>query len=235
MFVVEDGSREQAGERKSEETLAATAGIYAANSHYWPPIGVDRVDLYLTSVVSHRMLDATSARFQTAANEMLQYFTVSHGGVLRGDKPICAGLYTIYAHNRVHYWEGLTFGGMVSITAHYAYTHVAITSPAPIFVLMGNGDPIQHLLFDELMAAVARHRAEAHETDAEYARRLAKADPYALFLASLGTLHRMARHGPPSMAGDSHLEVQRAVQRMIDAVRKQDGWPTHVPQLEDLL
>ncbi len=235
MFLVEDRNREHAGERKTEENLAATAGIYATNSHYWPPIGVDRVDLYLTSTASHRLLDAASARFQSAANEMLQYFTVSHGGVLRGDKPICAGLYTIYAHNRVHFWEGLTFGGTISTTAHYAYTHVALTSPAPIFVLMGNGDPIQHLLFDELMAAVARHRAEVHESDSEYARRLAKADPYELFLASLGKLHTMARHGPPSMAGDRHLEVQRAVQRMIDAVRKLDGWPAHVPQLEDLL
>jgi hypothetical protein len=235
MFLVDDRTREQAGDHKAEETLAATAGIYAANSHYWPPIGVDRVDLYLTSSAGRRLLDVASARFQSAANEVLQYFTVSHGGVLRGDKPICAGLYTIYAHNRVHYWEGITFGGTISITARYAYTRVAITSPAPIFVLMGNGDPIQHLLFDELMAAVARHRAEAHESDSEYARRLAKADPYALFLASLGTLHSMAWHGPPSMAGDRHLEVQRAVQRMIDAVCKQDGWPAHVPHLEDLL
>jgi hypothetical protein len=235
MFLVEDRKAADLDERAFEEKLAAAAGIYAANSHYWPPIGVDRVDLYLTSSAGHRLLDATSARFQTAANEVLQYFTVSHGGALRGDKPVCAGLYTVYAHNRVHYWEGLTFGGMVSITARYAYTHVAITSRAPIFVLMGNGDPIQHLLFDELMAAVARHRAEAHESDSEYARRLAKADPYALFLASLGTLHDMARHGPPSMAGSQHVEVQRAVQRMIDAVRKQDGWPAQLPQLQDLL
>ena len=49
MFLVEDHNREHAGERKTEENLAATAGIYATNSHYWPPIGVDRVDLYLTS------------------------------------------------------------------------------------------------------------------------------------------------------------------------------------------
>jgi hypothetical protein len=235
MFFVEDHSRESAGDRKSEEILATTAGIYATNSHYWPPIGVDRADLYLTSTPSCRLLDAASVRFQSAANDVLQYFTVTHSGALRGNRPICAGLYCIYAHNRVHYWEGVTFGGMISVTAHYSYTHVALTSPAPIFVLMGNGDPIQHLLFDELMAAVARHRAKAHESDSEYARRLAKADPYALFLASLGTLHTMARHGPPSMVGANHIEVQRAVQRMIDAVRKQDGWPAHVPQLEDLL
>lgn len=235
MFLVEDRLRAEEGDRQVQEQLAAKAGIYAANSHYWPPIGVDRIDIFLTARPANRLLDVASARFQSAAGEVLQYFTVSHGGALRGDKPICAGLYTLYAHNRVHYWEGITFGGMVSITAHFAYTHVAITSPAPIFVLMGNGDPIQHLLFDELMAAVARHRAEVHESDNEYARRLAKADPYALFLAALETLHRMAHHGPPSMAGANHLEVQRAVQRMIDAVRKQDGWPSAVPHLEDLL
>jgi hypothetical protein len=235
MYLVEERGRADSTDRHSEENQAAAAGIYAATSHYWPPIGVDRVDLYLTPRASHRLLDAASARFQSAANEVLQYFTVTHNGALRGDKPICAGLYTIYEHNRVHFWEGLTFGGIVHITVHYAYTHVAITSPAPIFVLTGNGDPIQHLLFDELMAAIARHRAEAHETDSEYARRLAKADPYNLFLASLGTLHALARHGPPSMSGSRHIEVQRTVQRMIDAVRKQDGWPEHIPQLEDLL
>jgi hypothetical protein len=234
MFLVEERDG-RSGELRHDEDAAAKAGIYAENSHYWPPIGVDRVDLYLTALPGHRLLDARSVRFQSAANEVLQYFTINHPSAIRGERAVCAGLYTIYSHNRVHYWQGLTFGGKVRITAQYAFTHVALTSPAPIFVLMGDADPIQHLLFDELMAAIARHRAEAHESDAEYARRLSRADPYTLFLASLGTLHTLARHGAPSMAGDSHLEVQRSVQRMIDAVRKQDGWPEHVPHLEDLL
>jgi hypothetical protein len=85
------------------------------------------------------------------------------------------------------------------------------------------------------MAVVARHRAEAHESDGEYARRLAHVEPYTLFLAALSKLHTLARHGPPSMSGANHFEVQRAVQRMIDAVRKLDGWPEHVPPLEDLV
>lgn len=231
MFLVEEHVLLASEERQSAEK----AGIYAAVSHYWPPIGVDRVDLYLTATPSRRLLDVRSVRFQSAANEVLQYFTVSHNGAVRGDRPICAGLYTCYNHNHTHYWEGLTFGGMVHITAQYAYTHVAITSPAPIFILMGDADPIQHLLFDELMAVVARHRAEAHESDGEYARRLACADPYQLFLSAIAKLHALVKHGPPSLAGDRHIEVQRAVQRMIDAVRKQDGWPDHVPALEDLV
>lgn len=233
MFLTEEHVIQQKEERQSAEK----AGIYAAPSRYWPPIGVDRVDLYLTASASagHRLFDVRSARFQSAANEVLQYFTVSHNGAVRGDRLICAGLYTCYDHNHTHYWEGLTFGGAVHITAQYAYTHVAITSPAPIFILMGDADPIQHLLFDEMMAAVARHRAEAHESDSEYARRLSRADPYQLFLAALSKLHSLVRHGPPSMAGDRHIEVQRAVQRMLDAVRKLDGWPEHVPPLEDLV
>jgi hypothetical protein len=231
MFLVEDHVIEGSQERQSAEK----AGIYAVTSRYWPPIGVDRVDLYLTAAASQRLLDVRSARFQSAANEVLQYFTVSHNGAVRGDRTICAGLYTCYNHNHTHFWEGLTFGGAVHITAHYAYTHVAITSPAPIFILMGDADPIQHLLFDELMAVVARHRAEAHESDGEYARRLAHVEPYTLFLAALSKLHTLARHGPPSMSGANHFEVQRAVQRMIDAVRKLDGWPEHVPPLEDLV
>lgn len=231
MFLVEDHVASAGQERQSAEK----AGIYAAVSHYWPPIGVERVDLYLTAAASHRLLDVRSARFQSAANEVLQYFTVTHGGAVRGDRSICAGLYTCYNHNHTHFWEGLTFGGLVHITAQYAYTHVAITSPAPIFILMGDADPIQHLLFDELMAVVARHRAEAHESDGEYARRLACAAPYQLFLAALVKLHTLVKHGSPSLAGNNHLEVQRAVQRMIDAVHKQDGWPDHIPALEDLV
>ena len=231
MFLVEEHVIEQSQERQSAEK----AGIYAVVSRYWPPVGVDRVDLYLTASASHRLFDVRSARFQSAANEVLQYFTISHNGAVRGDRPICAGLYTCYDHNHTRYWQGLTFGGLVHITAHYAYTHVAITSPAPIFILVGDADPIQHLLFDELMAVVARHRAEAHESDGEYARRLACADPYQLFLSALSKLHALAKHGPPSMAGPGHFEVLRTVQRMIDAVRKLDGWPDHVPPLEDLL
>ena len=233
MFLVEEHVIQQREERQSAEK----AGIYAVPSRYWPPIGVDRVDLYLTASASagRRLLDVRSARFQSAANEVLQYFTVSHNGSVRGERTICAGLYTCYDHNHIHYWEGLAFGGLVQVTAQYAYTHVAITSPAPIFILTGDADPIQHLMFDEMMAAVARHRAEAHESDNEYARRLAHADPYLLFLAALSKLHALAQHGSPSMAGPRHIEVQRAVQRMLDAVRKHDGWPEHVPPLEDLV
>ncbi len=231
MFLVEDHVVLAKEERQSAEK----AGIYAEVSHYWPPIGVHRVDLYLTAAPSHRLLDVRSARFQSAANGVLHSFTVSHSGAVRGDRPLCAGLYTCYNHNHTHFWEGLTFGGMVHITAQYAYTHVAITSPAPIFILMGDADPIQHLLFDELMGAVACHRAEAHESDGEYARRLSCADPYQLFLAALARLHALVTHGPPSLAGNNHLQVPRAVQRMIDAVCKQDGWPDHVPALEELV
>ena len=75
----------------------------------------------------------------------------------------------------------------------------------------------------------------AHETDAEYARRLASVDPYTLFLASLGTLDELTRHGPPSMSWERHVEVRRTVQRMLDAVRKHDGWPEHLARLEELV
>ncbi len=231
MFLVAERVSDQCQERE----LADKAGIYAVTSRYWPPIGVERMDLYLTPLASHRLFDAHSVRLQSAVNEVLQYFTVSHSGSVRGRRPICAGLFTIYDHNHTHYWEGLSFGGTVTVTVHYAYTQVVLTSPAPIFFLIGDADPIQHLLFDEIMANVARHRAEAHESDAEYARRLARADPYMLFLAALNSLHKMARRGPPSMSGNHHIEVQRAVQRMIDAVRKLDGWPEQAPQMEDLL
>lgn len=231
MFLIEDKVNTLA----EEASAAERGGVYAVISHYWPPIGVDRLDLYLTNIPRHRLYDVRSARFQSAANDVVQYFTISHPTVVRGSKPICPGLFTIYAQGGLHFWEGLTFGGTVTITGRINYTHVEVASPAPIFVLAGDADPIQHLLFDELMAAIARHRAEVHESDAEYARRLAAVDPYQLFLASLHTMDELSRHGAPSLIGSHHVEVRRAVQRMLDAVRKADGWPAHVARLEELV
>jgi hypothetical protein len=70
MLLVEDHVIEQNQERQ----LAEKASIYAAVSRYWPPIGVERVDLYLTAAAGHRLLHMRSARFQSAANEVIHYF-----------------------------------------------------------------------------------------------------------------------------------------------------------------
>lgn len=224
----------QAPDKASEPEIAARTGVYARRSRYTPPIGYARLDLYLTSVATRRMFDARSVRLQSATNETLQSFTLSHGSPLRGERPICAGLFTVYAHN-THFWEGLTFGGTVTISVHHPYTHVEMVSPAPIFVMNGETDPVQHLLIDELMAFVARHRAESHLSDSEYARHLAQTEPYQLFLSALRKLDDMVKHGTPSMGANNHPEVKRIVQRMIASVRQTDGWPANVPELGDLI
>lgn len=216
-------------------TAAARTGAYAHPSRYQPPIGYGKIDLFLTGTPGHRLFDARAARFQAAANEVLQYFTVSASPMARGERIICAGLFTIYSHKATQFWEGLSFGGKVTISSQVQFTHVAIESPAPIFVMMGVPDPVQHLLIDELMAHVARHRAERHESDAEFARHLATTDPYTLFLSALASFAEMLKHGPPSMNGANHPEVQRTVRRMIEAVKRADGWPEQVPPLDDLL
>lgn len=239
MFLVmepADASVHHANPVKTDEQAEATrSGVYVHASRYRPEIGCSKIDLFLTRTANQRLFDARSARFQSAMNDVVQYFTISHPTVLRGSRPICAGLFTIYAHNQVHFWEGLTFGGTVTITSHYQYTHVEVESPAPIMVLMGESNPIQHLLFDEIMAAIARHRSEIRESDSDFAHHLAAADPYQLFLGALTTLQVLVKHGTPSMSGSEHLEVQRAVQRMVTAVRDTDGWPTDVPLLESML
>jgi hypothetical protein len=216
-------------------SAAARTGAYASPSRYQPPIGYGKIDLFLTSTPCRRLFDARSARFQSATNDVLQYFTVSASPMARGVRTICAGLFTVYSHRTTQFWEGLSFGGTVTITSQYEYTHVTIDSPAPIFVLLGVADPVQRLLFDELMAHVARHRAERRESDAEFARRLATTDPYVLFLAVLDSFATMVKHGPSAMNGSLHPEVQRAVQRMIDAVKRADGWPAHITTLNELL
>jgi len=216
-------------------SAAARTGAYAHPSRYRPPIGYGKIDLFLTSTPGRRLFDARSARFQSAANDMLQYFTVGASPMARGNRAICAGLFTVYSHRMTQFWEGLSFGGTVNITSQYEYTHVTIDSPAPIIALLGIADPTQRLLFDELMAHVARHRAERRESDAEFARRLATTDPYVLFLAVLDSFAAMVKRGPSAMSRSLHPEVQRTVQRMIDAVKRADGWPAHITTLNELL
>ncbi len=239
MFLVmepADASVNHANPVKTDDQAdALRAGVYVHASRYRPPIGYSKIDLFLTKIPSQRLFDVRSARFQSASNDVVQYFTVSHPTALRGSRPICAGLFTVYAHNPVHFWEGLTFGGAITITSHHQYTHIEVESLAPIMVLMGDADPIQHVLFDEIMVTIARHRAECHETDSQFAHHLASADPYKLFLAALTTLQMLARQGAPSMSGSEHLEIQRTVQRMITSVRNTDGWPDNVPMLESML
>jgi len=224
----------QTPNKASEPEIAARTGVSAHRSRYTPPIGYAKLDLYLTSSATRRLFDSRSVRLQSATNDVVQSFTVSYGSALRGSRPICAGLFTVYAHN-TDYWEGLTFGGTVTIATHHPYTHVEIASPAPVFVLNGNTDPVQHLLIDELLAFVARHRSERHRSDSEYARHLAETEPYLFFLSALITLDELVKHGPPSMGSNRHPEVKRVVQRMIESVRQTDGWPAAVPQLGDLL
>ena len=83
-------------------------------------------------------------------------------------------------------------------------------------------------------ALVARERAET-QNDELLAHKLANADPFQLFVASLAALDVRAKKLAASAKTQQYRQLASQVSKAIQAVKEAGEWPDPVPNLEELL
>ncbi|MCL4296964.1 MAG: hypothetical protein KJ077_14600 [Anaerolineae bacterium] len=127
-----------------------------------------------------------------------------------------------------------TFGGKMEITNHSLYTSCELTSPAPIFHLVPGQDP-PTILVTEFESFLARRRAEWAGNEAGFEGRLAKIEPFTLFVVGLATIKEHMQHVPPQLRGQLYRQEAHVINEAIRTVQENGHWPVSLPTLAALL
>jgi hypothetical protein len=126
-----------------------------------------------------------------------------------------------------------TFGGNLHASPEADLTFCTLTSPAPIIHLHAEPSTAS-LLGIESQVILARRRAAWGTNRATYKARLAKADPFVLYVAMIEHLEGCYDCFPP----DAREDVQDFINYLhatLRRLRHSPDWPASVPSIEDLL
>ncbi len=110
------------------------------------------------------------------------------------------------------------------------------TTRAPIFKLKDEPGTVGGgLLADEITDMLAEQQVKLAGHKDELYSRLAKSDPYQVFLACLVSLQKRIAAVPMNMRRQRYQKVVSNLKRAIQIVQAGDGWDGKSPGLEDLL
>lgn len=220
--------------------MAAFTGIQAGYlflpSRYTPPLGHTCLEMCLSDRPGDCLFDARSAVFSLVVDKRPIWTTVYHrrNGLNHSAFRVGVGFFILRAHDGATV-EGFSFGGRLLVEDEGRITHCRLVSPAPILELDLRGETRNAFLAAETLAQLARRQAEYLPNDALFRARLAEADPFKLFVASLATLERRLREMPRVVLDGDYREEVEAVEDIIAIVETAGEWRPPVPELADVV
>jgi len=129
--------------------------------------------------------------------------------------------------------EFFTFGGQLKVMTEGEDLLCAIGSPAPILELVEEEETVANWLAAESEAVWAEVRAAWGIQDEEFERRLARADPLALYTATLHTILSRWERNPALQ--EAHQHLWDALSQEKHWLKTQGLWPDKPLTAEDLL
>lgn len=129
--------------------------------------------------------------------------------------------------------EFFTFGGLLEVACEPGEMICVLRSEAPILELTAPEETIPDLMATETESLIAGVHARWGGNDEGFSRRLADADPFQLYLASL---HSILLHCERVHALElTHHGFCEALHREKNWLVAEGLWPASPPMLEDLL
>lgn len=131
--------------------------------------------------------------------------------------------------------EAFTFGGKLQIVSDEDRTRCTLNSPAPILPL-NDGSSVATIFAEEVEILLAERRAvwDVAHPKAPFEERLAKVDPFALYLTSLDILTEKFSHHL-CLQSESMLHFAHFIRLEILALHEEHRWPLYVTPIEKLL
>lgn len=150
------------------------------------PTELFRLDIYISPIPSEMHFDVKSVHLFTRTQvESIERLSISHPWSFEQTVHVCAGLVEMEDFKGKKE-EAFTFGGRLRIDTQEAFTTCTLVSSAPIMEISG-ASLMGKLFVEEVEILLAERQAE-YTLVHDYEKRLAKADPLQLYLASLETL-----------------------------------------------
>lgn len=208
-------------------------GYYFHPHHYSFPLGHPQLDFDLLAQPGERSFNLKLAQMRIWEDDNLRQETLSHLVRQPGKLQVFPGRFSMQTFDGQAV-NGFCFGGELQIIHFPDFTRCHLTSSAPIGSLSGKVDAPQTILFNELAALVAKERAGV-KNDEFLARKLANADPFQLFVASLAALDARAKKLAAAAKTQQYRQLAGLIGKAIQAVKEAGEWPDSVPDLEELL
>mgnify|MGYP001400368337 CR=1 FL=1 len=209
-------------------------GYFLHPSRYAPPLGYSALDVYLARSDPERYFDAAAALFAVTDGERTSQVEIYHPFPQAPQRyQVVFGRFYLLAHNG-DMVEGMSLGGVLEVGIQPNHTVCHLSSPAPIFDMEESGGLIATLEV-EVEAELARLRAQWHDGDAAFDRRLASLDPMTLFAASLSLLDDYLHNHPQAVTPDEVLTERTAVHQAIRTLQHAGQWPKPTPSLRGLI
>lgn len=137
--------------------------------------------------------------------------------------------------HRGEHLRAFSFGGSLNVKTDRDDLYCELTSAAPIFKLQEDPNSGGGVIAEELLDLLAEIEITLPGHEDELFSRLAKVEPYPLFLACIISMQKRADSVPLHLRRDRYQKAAANLRRAIKTVRDTDGWDGHSPSLQDLL
>lgn len=217
------------------DTALTSMGYEFGASKYSPGVGYSRLKLIISGQPTQRYFDIKLLRIPTFDGRFYHQTQVTrHELSLEETFQVCPGQISMETH-RGESLRAFSFGGSLQAIVRENEVNCDLTSSAPIFKLREDPKLVGAVIVDELMDLLAEQQARLSGHEDELYSRLAKFEPYQIFLAGIVSLQKRADSVPTNLRREKYRQTVGAIQRAVQIVRATDGWDGKSPSLEELL
>lgn len=204
-------------------------------SRYSPNWWYSRLKFLITSQPAGRYFDVKTLQIPTFDGRLYHQTHVTRHELSPDESfQVCLGEMKLESH-RGEYLRAFSFGGSLHASVEGGDLVCEITSTAPFIKLQDDPDSIGEVFVDELQDFLAEKEAHLGGHEHELYARLAKIEPYDLFLSSLASLQKRSEGVPVNLRHDQYHKVVAQLHRVTKMVKEKDGWDGRAPTLDELL
>ena len=217
------------------DTNLSQIGYQFEASKYSPGLGYSRLRSVISGRPTQRFFDTKALHIPTFDGRFYHPTQITRHELSPQETfQVCLGPIKLDNHQGESL-RAFSFGGVLKATIQGDDLYCDMTSTAPIFRLQEDPNLAGSIVADELMELIAEIEVHLKGQEDELYSRLAKFDPYQLFLASLVSLQKRVDSIPTHMRRGKYLQVVTAIRKAFQIVQTTDGWDGHSPSLEELL
>jgi hypothetical protein len=217
------------------DTSFSLIGYQFDPSRYSPGLGYSRLRIAISGQPTQRLFDVKTLYVPTFDGRFYHQTRVSrHELALDEIFKVCIGQMSAETYQGESL-RAFSFGGTLRNSIHEGELYCELISTAPIFKLQENPIEVGGVVADEIVDLLAENQTKLVGHGDELYSRLAKYDPYQVFLASIVSLQKRSESIPANLRRANYRKVVSAIQEAIKTIRNTDGWNGQSLSLEELL
>jgi len=227
------GAREE--DKPKMKDQLTSIGYELMPSKYSPDLGFSGLRTIISGKPTQRYFDVKTLHLPTFDGRFFHQTQVTRHELAPIESlQVCPGQISLetYRGEKLH---AFTFGGVLRGAIKEKDMYYELTSNAPVFRLQDDFGSMSNLLADEAMDLLAEKQVKFPGHENELYSRLAKFDPYQIFLATLVSLQVRVDSVPANLRRERYHKASSNIKHAIKIVRDTDGWDGKSPSLEDLL